>query len=267
MFIRRLNKTGGTEPGRNGFTLIELLVVIAIIAILAGLLLPALAKAKQKAQATQCLNNIKQLQLCWQMYLHDNNDFMVVNHANPINSVDAWVIGSARLDNTTTNIENGLLFQYNRSVKIYVCPADKYMTAGGLSGPGVPRTRSYSVSYCLGGDPGTRAVMKKINEITNPGVSKQSVFWCEDPRSIDNGAFGVNASPSLTWQNLPTSSHNKAGSVSFADGHAESWKWKGSSILGVGFGVAGSAAAINVPVSNNPLDVADIRRVQDSWPP
>ena len=251
---------------RGGFTLIELLVVIAIIAILAGLLLPALSRAKQKAQAIQCLNNVKQLQLCWQMYLGDNNDVMVINYANPINSLkNAWVVGSARHDLTTSNIENGLLFQYDSSVKVYVCPTDKYMTVAGPGTP-VPRTRSYSISYCLNGDPGTRGQMTKANQLVNPSVSQQSVFWCEDPRSIDNGAFGLSAAPDNTWQNLPTSSHNRAGTVSFADAHAENWKWRGSAILAIGFPVAPDNVAINVP-ARTAADIVDIRRAQATWPP
>jgi prepilin-type N-terminal cleavage/methylation domain-containing protein len=261
-----MNKMDGADGKRGGFTLIELLVVIAIIAILAGLLLPALSRAKQKAQAIQCLNNVKQLQICWQMYLGDNSDSMVVNHANPINSLtDSWVVGSARHDTTTLNIENGLLFQYDRSVKVYVCPTDKYMTVPG-SGATVPRTRSYAISYCLGGDPGNRAVMTKANQLINPSVSQQSVFWCEDPRSIDNGAFGLSAAPDNTWQNLPTSSHNRSGTVSFADAHAENWKWRGSAILAIGFPVASDNVAINVP-ARTAADIIDIRRAQASWPP
>ena len=121
----------GSAMKRAGFTLIELLVVIAIIAILAALLLPALATAKQKAMTAGCQNNQKQLQMAWFLYLGDNADVMVPNNVlyNIGMSADAevgasWCMGSGRYDATTTNIQSGVLFPCNSSVGIYRCPAD-----------------------------------------------------------------------------------------------------------------------------------------------
>jgi len=133
----------------QGFTLVELLVVIAVIAILAALLLPVLGKAKQRSQTAACLNNMKQLQVCYQMYVEDNNDYLPPNEA--LLDLDvSWVLGDAQTDVTTTNIQNGLIFRYNQQVKIYVCPANTLMISDGIGGP-VPQTRTCSFDFALGG--------------------------------------------------------------------------------------------------------------------
>jgi len=151
------------SPSRNrwcktGFTLIELLVVIAVIAILASLLLPALAKAKAKAQAAGCLSNLRQLTLCWLMYADDNVDSLPPNVA--LNTLGdgvgtrvgwttrdpSWLQRNAYTDTTLTNVQNGLLFLYYRSVGIYKCPADKSTVRDQGK---LPRTRSVSLSMFM----------------------------------------------------------------------------------------------------------------------
>lgn len=232
-----------TSNAERAFTLIELLVVIAIIAILAAMLLPALRRAKSKAQQAGCLNNYRQLQLCWQMYCDENQDGLPANEAllpsgnraALTTGASSWLLGNAWTDASLTNIQQGVLFGYNQSVNIYKCPAD---TSTVLDQGKIPRTRSVSMSMYMNlrPDPADADFLKcwhKLAQIQKPGPTRAAVFIDEHEKSIQQSAFGINApdrwwllgTAQWTWISFPATRHNNGCVLTFADGHAEAWRW------------------------------------------
>jgi prepilin-type N-terminal cleavage/methylation domain-containing protein/prepilin-type processing-associated H-X9-DG protein len=216
---------------KRAFTLIELLVVIAIIAILASLLLPALSKAKLKAQSIGCMNNIKHLSLALMMYEDDHNNYFINNFGIPqtratrqnwVNNVLSW---DANEENTNNiYLTNGKIAPYvGQSIGVFKCPSDNSVAANG------PRNRSVAMNSLVGdcGELTNRfnpAYMQfyKSGDIPNP--SGIFVFLDEHPDTINDGFF-VNRLEEYKWGNLPGSYHNGGGNFSFADGHAEGHRW------------------------------------------
>jgi len=232
----------------DAFTLVELLVVIAIIAILAALLLPVLSRAKVAAKNVACLNNLKQLQLCFQLYVTDNDDYFVPNNSIAVIGAPSlnvkglsWLPDvSAATEIDPSNIVSGLLFRYNKSLPIYHCPADQ-STLETPDGKPLPqlRWRSYNMSQSVNGFPqgdpdyyGIIPAWTKFTEVRHPTPSDLFVLIDENSDTQQDAEFGNPpvGSPYFwpnVWWDMPSDRHNLGANLSFADGHVEHWKWQG----------------------------------------
>ncbi|HTV43053.1 MAG TPA: prepilin-type N-terminal cleavage/methylation domain-containing protein [Candidatus Sulfotelmatobacter sp.] len=257
--------TSGVKA-RGGFTLIELLVVIAIIAILAAILLPVLDQARQRGLMVSCLNNMKELQGCYRMYVDDNNDWLPYNGVGGIGGgINSWITNNN--DQTTVDfvgIYNGVLYQYNKSVKIYQCPANQRTLSVGngtevtlarqeygiptiTTSTMLPQTRTCSINYPLGGyTPGSVAngtviggtlatgviAVNKYTQLIAPNPTPaQMICFCDENKwSVDDGDFAMYPAGSAEneWWNTPGSRHGKGTTWSFCDGHCEYWAWHGT---------------------------------------
>jgi prepilin-type N-terminal cleavage/methylation domain-containing protein/prepilin-type processing-associated H-X9-DG protein len=257
------NQNCAGENRSRAFSLIELLVVMAVIAILASLLLPSLSSAQAKGRQVACLNNLRQLQLGWTMYLGDHNNTMPENKMTGtgllgcVSTTNSWVTGNAQASADPLLIKQGSIYPYTPNTQVYRCPTDRST----LFGASTPRERSYSMDAYLNGGLDVRIYggylpgnVVRYSELL-PSPSKIFVLLDETEAIIDDGVFLLYRDPADFWQNGPSHRHSQGANLSFADGHCERWKWRYPNDIQT----HGQAVA-------NDQDRRDLKRLQEALP-
>jgi prepilin-type processing-associated H-X9-DG protein/prepilin-type N-terminal cleavage/methylation domain-containing protein len=243
------NHPAFTPWGCAAFTLIELLVVIAIIAVLAGLLLPALASAGNTGRSAVCQGNLRQLQLAWLSYAGDHGGTMVPNEeGRPFGFWEgvrhSWVLGNAQRDATPENLERGRLYAYVGDPGVYRCPSDRSTVT---DQPTLVRFRSYclngELNYWIVADAeyGLPVLQAFHNESQLRRPAATYGFLDVKAETIDSGIFGLPGPAARTeeelrrnlltlskshWLHLPGERHGGGANLSFLDGHVESHRWQ-----------------------------------------
>ena len=237
----RMWRRGRFVDSNTAFTLVELLVVVAVIAVLAGLLIPALSAAKARALRIACLSNVKQFGLAFQLYAQDNRDRVLPNMDGPFLPLgQTWVEGWLGLPGPDcTNIlllQRSLVGQYLRTAKVWECPSSGLVSVAGVT---QPRARTVSLN-CFMGSPVSSpaaATYLRLADITRPSPAEAIAFLEERAQTINDGSFALQwdfdeASPGA-WllRDKPEAVHSASGNQSFADGHADSHPWQDARTL------------------------------------
>ncbi|MBL9127250.1 MAG: DUF1559 domain-containing protein [Verrucomicrobiales bacterium] len=237
-----LLRTGTSE---HGFSLVELLVVIAILALLASILLPAISSAKESARRIQCINNLRQLSVTWEVYADDHGERLPVNgYGTPetLGPHRLWVVGDTHRNPPSFTNESYLLDPkhagfagYLQSASVYKCPSDRVTIE--IDARAFPKTRSYSLNGYLGWQaPNFQSSFLSPNHqlFLKSGdlgaASPANLFQFVDtaPGNICHSAFVVAIDPGLKglYYHLPSAQHGRRGNLTFVDGHVETHRWK-----------------------------------------